>query len=76
MIKTSHNESIALTLRALRKERRLSLNRLSALCGLSSDYLWRIEKGKATNIGIESLEKIMRALNTEFSINIEERRAS
>ena len=45
-----------------REKAELSLNRLSGLCGLSTDYLWKIEQGKVSNIGLDSIKSIAKAL--------------
>ena len=52
-------------IRKLRKERGLTLEELSSLCGLTPGYLSKIENGK-TSLPIATLSKIAKALNVEI----------
>lgn len=47
---------------ALRKERGFTQRRLADLADLSNDYISKIEKGKNTNVGVETLQRIADAL--------------
>ena len=59
-------ERIGLKIKFERQKRDFSQENLALAAGLSRSALWKIETGKASPT-IESLEKIARALNMEFS---------
>ncbi len=46
----------------LRVARGLSQRKLAKLSDLSNDYISKIELGRATNVGLETLDKIAKAL--------------
>lgn len=49
-------------IKKIRTSKNLSLGRLAAMASISQDYLFRIEKGKVQNIGVQILERIAQAL--------------
>lgn len=64
--------SSATRIKQLRENAGLSLNKLSALSGVSTDYIWRIESGQTTNVGIEKLKAIAAALNVSVHALIDD----
>ena len=56
-------------LKKIRKEKGMSLEELSELCGVSAGYLCHLENGSRAHPSIEVMEKIANALNkTIFEI--------
>ena len=45
----------------------LSIQQLSRLSGVSASYISRLENGERENIGLDSVQKLARALNTSMS---------
>ncbi|WP_216829057.1 helix-turn-helix domain-containing protein [Alkalihalobacterium elongatum] len=58
-------------IRELRKKKRMSLDRLSELSGVSKSYLSYLERGLQKNPSISVLEKISLALGVELLYLIE-----
>jgi len=52
-------------IRALREAREWTQEKLAGIVGMTSDHLSRIERGEATNPGIQTLMKIAEALGVE-----------
>jgi len=50
-------------LKEFREKAGLTLNGLSAESGLSTDYIWKIETGRVTNVGLDKLKLLASALN-------------
>lgn len=69
------NDLIANNLSRIRKEKNLSLDQLSNLCGVSKSMLSQIEKGKKTPT-ITTLWKIAGGLNISLSLLIDEQKSS
>ena len=56
-------------LKEIRKGQEMTLEELSAKCGVSAGYLCHLENGSRTHPSIEIMEKIAKALNkTIFEI--------
>ena len=56
-------------LKKIRKEKGMTLEELSELCGVSAGYLCHLENGSRAHPSIEVMEKIANALNkTIFGI--------
>ena len=56
-------------LKSIRKEKGMTLEELSELCGVSAGYLCHLENGSRNHPSIEVMEKIAKALNnTIFEI--------
>lgn len=56
-------------LKTIRKEKGITLEELSELCGISAGYLCHLENGSRTHPSIEVMEKVAKALNkTIFEI--------
>lgn len=56
-------------LKKIRKEKEMTLEELSALCGISAGYLCHLENGSRAHPSIEVMEKISKALDkTIFEI--------
>ena len=56
-------------LKKIRKEKGMTLEELSELCGVSAGYLCHLENGSRAHPSIEVMEKIANALNkTIFKI--------
>ena len=56
-------------LKKIRKEKGMTLEELSELCGVSAGYLCHLENGSRAHPSIEVMEKIANALNkTIFEI--------
>jgi len=53
---------LGLKFRQLRRARGFTQRRLAELAGVSNDYISKIEKGKNTNIGIQTLQRIADAM--------------
>lgn len=53
-------------IRELRKKKRLSLDQLSELSGVSKSYISSIERGLQTNPSFSVLEKVAKALDVEL----------
>ena len=51
----------------LRKERKLSLDKLSAMAKTSKSYLWDLENRKSRNPTVGKLTKIAKALGTTIN---------
>lgn len=49
-------------IKALREAKGLSQEKLAASSGLSKDYIWKTETGKAGNAGIETIAAIAKTL--------------
>lgn len=52
-------------IKALRESQGLSQFKLAVLCGLSPDYIYKIENNKVANIGIQKLAQIAEALHVD-----------
>lgn len=55
-----------LKIRKYRADANLSLNELSQISGLSLDYIWKIEMGLVTNVGLDKLRVLAKALKVEL----------
>jgi SOS-response transcriptional repressor LexA len=51
-------------IRQIREEKGMSQAALARACGISNDYMHKIESGKATNIGSDVLAALVKALDT------------
>ena len=58
--------AIAKNIERLRKEQRLSLQDLADRAGTSKAYMWQIENGRVSNIGIELAVNIAGALGVSL----------
>ncbi|MCB1215450.1 MAG: helix-turn-helix transcriptional regulator [Deltaproteobacteria bacterium] len=58
----SYGEAI----REIRNRQGLSLAKLAEKSFISKDYLFRIERGKVSNIGVQTLQKIAKALKVSI----------
>lgn len=64
------NTETATCLREIREKAGLSLDKLANLSGISRDYIWRIETGRARNVGLDKLKLLAQALNISVSVLI------
>lgn len=62
-------------IRNIRLSLKLNQQKLAEMSGLSTEYIGKIERGEATNIGIETLEKIAKALKIKFTDLVNEKAA-
>jgi transcriptional regulator with XRE-family HTH domain len=62
---TSIRRSVGANVRAARKEKEWSQEKLAARAKLSSDYVGRLERGEV-NIGIDALARIAGCLEVSF----------
>lgn len=62
------SEDFGKILKGLREERGLSLEKLSALTGISPSYINRLEKSKRKSPGFTKLVALARALDVDLSI--------
>ncbi|MFC1613916.1 helix-turn-helix domain-containing protein [Gemmatimonadota bacterium] len=60
---------LADNIRACRKEKKLSQEKLAELCGLHRTYVGSVERAER-NISIDNIDKIARALNVQPSVII------
>src|ERR1017187_4515935 len=68
-------DSLGDKIKKLRKQEKLTLDKLAKLSGISKGYLCELEKGTGTNPTIEKLKSITYALNTtlDYFLGTEER---
>lgn len=64
--------SLGLKLSALRKEKKLTLDKLAAQAGLSKSYLWELENRDAQRPSAEKLAALADALGVSVSYFLEE----
>lgn len=55
-----------LKIRQFRANANMSLNELSRISGLSLDYIWQIEMGLKTNVGVDKLRALAKALKVDL----------
>jgi DNA-binding XRE family transcriptional regulator len=65
------NIRLAMQIKELRKKKNISQYALSKKAGISRSYLRSIENGESTNVGLETLYKIVRAVGAELVMDIE-----
>jgi transcriptional regulator with XRE-family HTH domain len=58
-------------LKSLREKSDLSQRALSRISGLSNDYISKIEAGKVTNIGLETLAKLAISLGFDSAADLQ-----
>ena len=68
--------NIGKSVRQFRKLSGLSIVKLAAKAGASPDYIFRIEAGKVTNIGIQKLQQIANALEVDLIELLKEQKAA
>lgn len=61
-------ESFGSKIRKIRKEKRLTLEKLSSMCGVDRTYISKIESGKIKNPYVPTLEKIASGLLVDVEV--------
>ncbi|MDH3975776.1 MAG: helix-turn-helix domain-containing protein [Deltaproteobacteria bacterium] len=61
-------ESFGTKIRKIRKEKRLTLEKLSNMCGVDRTYISKIESGKIKNPYVPTLEKIANGLLVDVEV--------
>ncbi|MDY5059765.1 helix-turn-helix domain-containing protein [Staphylococcus simulans] len=59
---------IANRIKELRRAKNMTQEQLAEKIGVDTSFLGRIERGKAANIQVNTLEKIINALDEEYSV--------
>lgn len=63
-------------IRAVRTEKEMRREDLAAKSGVSYEYISGIERGKHTNVGLETLERLAKALGVAVADLIQMKKAS